>query len=205
VQILFAFLLTMPFSARFEQTTQFQRDLYVVTLLCAAGATALLIAPVSIHRFLFRARKKKLLVAAGNLLAHGGLLLLMLAVVGSVLLVLDEVVGGARARWMAVGTALWFAAFWYALPLGLRSSGHVDQFEGVSEEEGDSSGGRSGVRAAAAVARHGSSPADRDRPTVHTGRPNAHQEPLGRPVCMGGGGSTRAGGERRGRFSASLR
>ena len=142
VQILFAFLLTMPFSARFEQTTQFQRELYVVTLLCAAGATALLIAPVSIHRFLFRARKKKQLVASGNLLAHGGLLLLMLAVVGSVLLILDEVVGGARARWMAAGAALWFAAFWYALPLTLRSTGPVDEFEGV--EEDDNAGGGPG-------------------------------------------------------------
>ena len=126
VQILFAFLLTLPFSARFEQTSAFQRDVYVATLLCAAASTALIIAPVSIHRFLFRARKKKLIVASGNLLAHGGLVFLALAVVGSVLLILDEVVGGTTARVMAAAAGVWFVVFWYALPLGLRASPATD-------------------------------------------------------------------------------
>ena len=126
VQILFAFLLTLPFSARFDQVTPFQRDVYVATLLCAAASTALIIAPVSIHRFLFRARKKKLIVTSGNVLAHGGLVFLALAVIGSVLLILDEVIGGTTARVMAAVAGAWFVAFWYVLPLALRASSATD-------------------------------------------------------------------------------
>jgi len=126
IQILFAFLLTLPFSARFDQTTAFQRNLYVLTLLSAAGATALLIAPVSVHRFVFRLRKKEQLVRTANWLAHGGLAFLAVAVVTAVLLVLLEVMGTGAARWYAAGAAVWFLAFWYALPLWIRSSRHED-------------------------------------------------------------------------------
>src|SRR6476619_4614896 len=62
VQILFAFLLTLPFSARFTSTTPFQRNVYIVALLCAACATALIISPVAFHRALFRQGRKPELV-----------------------------------------------------------------------------------------------------------------------------------------------
>src|SRR5712691_13298888 len=58
VQILFAFLLTLPFSPRFGQVSRFERATYVSTLLLAAGAAALLIAPVAFHRLVFRDRQK---------------------------------------------------------------------------------------------------------------------------------------------------
>src|SRR2546421_6269626 len=66
VQILFAFLLTVPFSQRFAQVTNFQRYTYFVTLLCAAAAVALLIAPTAHHRVLFRRRQKRSLVLSGS-------------------------------------------------------------------------------------------------------------------------------------------
>jgi hypothetical protein len=122
IQILFAFLLTLPFSARFADTTAFQRNVYVATLMCAAGATALLIAPVSMHRFVFRQRKKKQLVAWSNRFAHGGLLLLALSVVGSVLVVLEEVAGPTGGRWLTVVVAVWFGVFWYVSPMIVRYS-----------------------------------------------------------------------------------
>jgi hypothetical protein len=122
IQILFAFLLTLPFSARFTDTTAFQRNVYVATLMCAAGATALLIAPVSLHRFVFRQRKKKQLVAWSNRFAHGGLFLLALSVVGSVLVVLEEVAGPTGGRWLTVVVAVWFGLFWYVSPLVVRYS-----------------------------------------------------------------------------------
>src|SRR5947209_10039375 len=62
VQVLFAFLLTLPFTNRFERITEVQRGTYVVTLVAAAAATALLIAPVSYHRLVFRQGRKPQLV-----------------------------------------------------------------------------------------------------------------------------------------------
>ncbi len=69
VQILFAFLLTLPFSAGFDDTTQFQRDVYIVALLAAAGATAMIISPVAFHRALFRQGRKPELVRFAHRMA----------------------------------------------------------------------------------------------------------------------------------------
>src|SRR6476469_3807094 len=66
VQILFAFLLTLPFTQRFGEVTRFERDVYFVTLMCAGSASAFLIAPVSYHRLLFRQREKHHVVFAAN-------------------------------------------------------------------------------------------------------------------------------------------
>src|SRR3977135_1157192 len=66
VQILFAFLLTLPFTQRFTKITSFQKDVYFVTLLLAPAASACIIAPVAHHRILFRRRQKEYLVAVSN-------------------------------------------------------------------------------------------------------------------------------------------
>src|SRR5690349_19677592 len=76
VQILFAFLLTLPFTNRFTAVTGFERGVYVVTLVAAAAATALLIAPVSYHRIVFRQGRKPQLVLIASRLAALGLLCL---------------------------------------------------------------------------------------------------------------------------------
>jgi hypothetical protein len=120
VQILFAFLLTLAFSQRFEDITTFQRNVYIVTLLCTAAATALIIGPVSYHRLVFRRRLKPTLVNASNRMAIGGLAFLFLAMVGSVLLITDVVLGGGIVGWITAGTAAWFLIFWYAIPLRAR-------------------------------------------------------------------------------------
>jgi Family of unknown function (DUF6328) len=121
VQILFAFLLTLAFTQRFGETTSFQRGTYVVTMLLAAGAAALLIAPVAFHRIVFRRRQKDDLVDAANRQALGGLVLLLLAINGAVLLILDVVLGAPEAFLLAGLTTLWFAALWFALPLASRA------------------------------------------------------------------------------------
>ena len=122
VQILFAFLLTLPFSARFEELGVFGTTVYAVTLLSTASATLVLIAPVSFHRTLFRRRRKEQLVAFadGSLLV--GLALLLLGIAAAVLLVLDVVLG----RWPAV-VACGFVVMlgtvaWYLVPLRQRGS-----------------------------------------------------------------------------------
>ena len=120
VQILFAFLLTIAFQQRFTEVTTFQRNIYVTTLLLVSGATALLIAPVSFHRIVFRQRQKRSLVEAANRLAIGGLVLLLLAVCGAVLLILDVVLGTRAALIGTGGVALWFVVFWYVIPLRVR-------------------------------------------------------------------------------------
>src|SRR3954470_16982808 len=66
VQVLFGFLLAVPFQQRFGQTTSFQRDVYLVTLVTAALATAFLVAPVAYHRLMFRRRDKPALIDTGN-------------------------------------------------------------------------------------------------------------------------------------------
>ena len=125
VQILFAFLLTLAFTQRFTEITQFQRTIYIITLLCAAGATALIIAPVSYHRIVFRQRQKPRLVAAANRFAIGGLALLVVAMAGSVLLIVDVVLDGSIVAWLAAGTAAWFVFFWYVVPLWARLRGQT--------------------------------------------------------------------------------
>src|SRR4030095_15229215 len=89
VQILFAFLLTLPFSSGFPKTTAFQKDVYLVALIAAAAATSMLIAPVAFHRALFRQGRKPELVRYAHRMATGGLAFMLIAMVSSVLLITD--------------------------------------------------------------------------------------------------------------------
>lgn len=89
VQVLFAFLLTVPFNAGFANASTFHRTLLLVALLASALAVGLLVAPAAQHRILFRAQEKQRLLWRSNLFAISGVLLLAIAVVGSVLLVVD--------------------------------------------------------------------------------------------------------------------
>src|SRR5437762_1383567 len=91
VQILFAFLLTLPFTNRFDRTTELDRGVYVATIVAAAAATALLIAPVSYHRLIFRKGRKAELVQVGSRLATLGLPCLLFAMLGPVVLAGDVV------------------------------------------------------------------------------------------------------------------
>ncbi len=120
VQILFAFLLTLPFSARFDELGVFGTTVYAVTLLSTATAMLVLIAPVSFHRTLFRQRRKQQLVAFADGALVVGLALLLLGIAAAVLLVLDVVLG----RWPAVAccafVVLLGAVVWYLLPLRQR-------------------------------------------------------------------------------------
>jgi hypothetical protein len=120
VQVLFGFLLVVPFSARWGQVTEFQQDLYFGCLLCSAAATAFLIAPSAIHRLDFGRGDKPAIVRISNVLAIIGLSFLALAVVGVVLLITDVLYGSSAAIAYTVGVALVFTILWYAIPLYLR-------------------------------------------------------------------------------------
>lgn len=113
VQILFGFLLTVPFSNRFGQVTTLQKVVYALTFLSCTVAAALLIAPVSRHRQMFRQGRKAELVMRSDLLAQSGLLALMVTVTGVVFLVMDVLAGLAAACPLAVSVACVYYWLWY--------------------------------------------------------------------------------------------
>ena len=116
IQILFAFLLTLPFSSGFSRTTDFQKDVYVVALLAAAASTAMIISPVAFHRALFRQGRKPELVRYTHRMATGGLAFLLVAMVSSVFLIADYLLGRPAATILGGATAAWFIALWAAIP-----------------------------------------------------------------------------------------
>jgi hypothetical protein len=119
VQVLFAFLLILPFQAGFSAITELERYVYFGTLLCAAAATALLIAPSSYHRLRFRAgvAAKEQMVLTSNRLLIAGTALLAVSMGAVVFLIADVMFGGAVGLIAAILTGLWFAWFWYLQPL----------------------------------------------------------------------------------------
>ena len=121
VQVLFGFLLALPFTTRFVQLSHAQRGLYVGILVVSALATALLLGPVAYHRLVFRLRQKEHLVKAANAMAIGGLAAVALAVAGTVWLVVSYVVKGDGAYVIGGFVAVVFAVLWFAFPLLRRA------------------------------------------------------------------------------------
>jgi MFS family permease len=120
VQVLFGFLLAIPFTAKFADLNHAQRGLYVASLLLAAIATALLLAPVAYHRLVFRQQRKEQLVKDANVLAILGLAAVGLAISASVLLVVSYVESGSTVVIITVVTVCLFAVLWFALPMVRR-------------------------------------------------------------------------------------
>jgi hypothetical protein len=127
VQVLFAFLLVVPFNARFAGLEAYQEHIYLVTLLFSGLATALLIAPTAHHRMTFRLQDKRHLVLSGNLYAIAGLASLAAAMTGAILLITDVVFGGATAAASTAFVAVTFIVLWYVIPLRRRRVVERDQ------------------------------------------------------------------------------
>lgn len=120
VQVLFGFLLSLPFTVRFAGLNGAQRDLYLASLVLAAVATALLVGPVAYHRLVFRQGQKEQLVRAASVMAIGGLAAVALAVSAAVLLVTSYVGGGLAAGLITAFVACVFGLLWFAFPLARR-------------------------------------------------------------------------------------
>ena len=133
IQVLFAFLLILPFNARFTRLNGFERGVYMVTLICIAIATVLLIAPSIHHRLLFRRGQKKFLVDTGNRLMILASLFMSVGLTGAVLLISEFVVGGAAAAVIAVCGAVMIVALWFAVPLNQRRQLN-DQLDDSAEQ-----------------------------------------------------------------------
>lgn len=127
VQLLTAFLVTLPFQSRFSDLDDFQVAVFVVTLLLAALATSLLVAPVSLHRALFGRRQKGRLVKTAHLLAQAGLLALGLCVTGALLLVFSVVLGRETAFELAGAALAVLVGLWVVLPVLLRRRSPVGE------------------------------------------------------------------------------
>jgi hypothetical protein len=136
VQILFAFLLTLPFSSGFPRSSQFQKDIFVVALLAATFAAAMIIAPVAFHRALFRQGRKPELVRYAHKMATGGLAFLLISMVSSVLLVTDYLLSLPMAIIATAAAAIFLLTFWAAIPAFRHN--WID--EDAVEEDEESSG-----------------------------------------------------------------
>jgi Family of unknown function (DUF6328) len=120
VQVLFAFLLAVPFQNGFKEITAFQEKAYFITLLCTAISAALLISPTAYHRMTFRRQQKKHLLFVANRLAIAGVGFLALAMTGAIMLITD-VLYGTVATLLFSGAALtMFVVLWGLLPLRRR-------------------------------------------------------------------------------------
>ena len=120
VQVLFGFLLSLPFTVRFVTLHAGQRDLYLASLVLSAVATVLLLGPVAYHRLVFRQGMKEPLVKYANLMAVLGLAAVGAAVLTAVLLVTSYVAGALAAGLITALVACMLVGLWFALPLARR-------------------------------------------------------------------------------------
>ena len=123
VQVLFAFLLAVPFSQRFETTTDLQRDTFMVALLSTLAGSVFLIAPSAYHRIRFRDRDKEALLQISNVFAIVGMVFLAVGMTSVVFLVTDIIFKGAVTAVVTSLTAGLFALVWFVLPLVRKSQG----------------------------------------------------------------------------------
>jgi Family of unknown function (DUF6328) len=117
VQVLFAFLLIVPFNQRFPDITSFQKSVYFIILLFTAAAAACLIAPTAQHRIEFRRQHKEQILLLANRLAVAGLVFLAIAMTGAMTLITDLLYGTTTTIVVTIGVALAFALLWYVVPL----------------------------------------------------------------------------------------
>lgn len=120
VQVLFGFLLSLPFTMRFAKLSHGQRDLYLASLVLSAVATALLLGPVAYHRVVFRRRQKEPLVRAASVMATLGLAAVGLAICAAVLLATTTVATGLPAGLITAFVFVLFAGLWFAFPFARR-------------------------------------------------------------------------------------
>jgi hypothetical protein len=117
VQVLFAFLLIVPFNTGFAHVGSFEETVYMVTLVLAALAIVCTIAPSAQHRFLFRHDDKRYVVFNSNRVVIAGLAFLALAMCGCLLLVTTKILGATAGVLTAIVGALPFLVLWFAIPL----------------------------------------------------------------------------------------
>jgi ABC-type uncharacterized transport system YnjBCD permease subunit len=120
VQVLFAFLLAVPFSNGYSRITEFQKNVFFVTLAATAVSTACFIVPTAYHRLNFRNREKERILLVSNKFAIAGIMTLAVSMIGVVVLVTDAIYSDAAALVAGVSAFVLFFGLWAALPLTMR-------------------------------------------------------------------------------------
>ncbi len=120
VQVLFAFLLTVPFSARFGRVDLLQQVIFFATLACTAVSAGLLIAPSAHHWVLWRQQAREHRLQMANRFAVAGMVFLVLAMVGAMFLITDFLFGTAAAVATTVAICAFFVLAWFVLPIWYR-------------------------------------------------------------------------------------
>jgi hypothetical protein len=123
VQVLFAFLLLLPFQQTFDKMTELERGVYLVAFLAALGASVLLIAPSTYHRIRFRDGDKAQMLETGNRLLLAGTVCLAVAISASAFLVAELLYGGVVGGLIAAGAAMFIVWFWYGIPISRKLRG----------------------------------------------------------------------------------
>ena len=120
VQVLFAFLLAVPFSNGYSKVTEFQKDVFFATLMATAVSTACFIVPTAYHRLNFRNREKERILLISNKFAIAGIMMLALSMIGVVVLVTDVIYSDTAAVVAGLLALVLFGGLWAVLPLVLR-------------------------------------------------------------------------------------
>src|SRR4051794_21364744 len=123
VQLLTGFLLTLPFQNRFSQLSSGKQDIYLFTTLAAVAATCFLIAPVALHRTLFRQHARRITVDVAHRLAENGMGVFAAGPVGVALLIFQVVRSVSTGIIAASGVLVLLIALWLVLRMSLRRSG----------------------------------------------------------------------------------
>src|SRR3954454_10863655 len=123
VQVLFAFLLTLPFSARFGSVSSLQQAVFFGTLVCTALSAGLLLAPSAHHRLLWRKQAREHRLRVANRLAIAGLVLLVPGMVGTMFVITDILFGPTAATVATVAIAGFFLYVWFVIPILYRLNG----------------------------------------------------------------------------------
>jgi hypothetical protein len=127
VEVLFAFMLTVAFTERFQRLTDVQRWVYYLTFLCAGTGLLLLLAPASYHRVQFRRGDKEAMMRIANVEALAALILISFAVAGTVFLITDLMFATVAA--LAVASTMWglVGVLWWVVPLARRLFGRIPE------------------------------------------------------------------------------
>lgn len=145
VQVLTGLLLTLPFQSRFDELTDDQRIVYLVTVLASVCATIFLVAPVGMHRLLFRRGQLHRLVTTAHRFTLAGIAFLGISLTGAVILVVGVVVDTAVAYLIGACTALLFVVVWVLYPWWFRAHTHRHSLtEGTRQQGSSESTGRQG-------------------------------------------------------------
>ncbi|HKH41487.1 MAG TPA: DUF6328 family protein [Solirubrobacterales bacterium] len=130
VQVLFAFLLAVPFAQGFTRVTDFQRALYFTVIALTAVSLALLIAPSAWHRLRFRQQDKERILRASNKMSIAGLAFLALAMTGAVMLIADFIYSPTLTIVSGIVAAVVYGALWYVMPLAGPRGPKPDEAQG---------------------------------------------------------------------------